>query len=143
MKILVDADSCPVIGAVERIARENSVPCMLICDSAHVLKSDYCSVTVTDTAPDSVDILLVNSVEAGDIVVTQDYGLAAMSLAKGAAALNQNGLVYSKDNIDSLLLARHIGKKARRAGIRTSGPKKRTERQNADFEAALGKMIKA
>jgi uncharacterized protein YaiI (UPF0178 family) len=96
-----------------------------------------------DKARDSVDIALINKTEKGDIVVTQDYGLAAMVLAKGAKALNQNGLIYTKDNIDKLLFERHIGQKVRRSGGRTSSIPKRTKENDTDFENALSRMIKS
>lgn len=73
--------------------------------------------------------------------VTQDYGLAAMCLAKGARAINQNGIIYSDRNMDALLFTRHVGKKARRAGFRTKGPKKRTAEQNEIFRKALISML--
>jgi uncharacterized protein YaiI (UPF0178 family) len=76
-----------------------------------------------------------------DIVVTQDYGLAAMILAKGALAIDQNGMVYTDDNIDSLLERRYIGQKIRRGGGRTKGPKKRTKDDDECFEAALNKIL--
>lgn len=141
MKILIDADGCPVIKITEKIAVERSIPCIIVCDSAHMFKSEYCKVITTDTGADSTDMLLINMTDNGDIVITQDYGLAAMCLAKSARALNQNGLIYSENNIDSLLFSRHAGKKARRAGFRTKGPKKRTPEQDEKFIEALTSML--
>ena len=80
---------------------------------------------------------LVNMLTKGDIAVTQDYGLAALVLGKGAKALNQNGLIYTDSNIENLLFTRFIGKKERMAGNRTKGPKKRTDQNDADFLKAL------
>ena len=76
-----------------------------------------------------------------DIVVTQDYGLAAMVLGKGAVAINQNGLVFSDENMDRLLMERHIGQRIRRGGGRTKGPAKRTKDDDARFEDALRKLL--
>lgn len=90
---------------------------------------------------DSVDFRIVNLLERGDIVVTQDYGLAAMCLARGASALNQNGLIYTPDNIDVLLNSRYETKKIRMAGGRIKGPQKRRPEQNEEFEKAIEKMI--
>ena len=86
---------------------------------------------------DSADFALVNKCTAGDIVITQDYGLSAMALAKGAIIINQNGLIINDYNIDTLLTSRHIAKKARRAGKHLKGPAKRTKEQDEKFEKAL------
>ena len=76
-----------------------------------------------------------------DVVVTQDFGLAAMVLGKGARVVNQNGLIYTNDNIDKLLLERHIGQKVRRGGGKTRGPAKRTKEDDARFEAAFESLL--
>jgi len=94
-----------------------------------------------DKDADSVDFALMGLLSREDIVVTQDYGLAAMVLGKGARAVNQNGLVYTNDNIDKLLMERHIGAKVRRGGGRTKGPAKRTKEDNEKFEEAFVKLL--
>lgn len=141
MRILVDADGCPVTDIAEDVARLHKTACIIICDSAHVFKSDYSKIITTDIGTDSTDFTLANMTENGDIVVTQDYGLAAMCLAKGARAINQNGIIYSDRNMDALLFTRHVSKKARRAGFRTKGQKKRTAEQNEIFRKALISML--
>lgn len=98
---------------------------------------------MVDKDRDSVDIALANRLKKGDIVVTQDYGVAAMALPKGAYALNQNGLVYTDQNIDRLLFERHLGQKVRRGGGRTGGPRKRTEEDNQNFEREFRKLIQS
>jgi uncharacterized protein len=137
LRILVDADACPVKNIIIRIAREKKVPVVMFIDTSHVLNDGYSEVITVDQSRDSVDIALINKVCKGDIVVTQDYGVAAMALPKGAKALNQNGLIYSNDNIDKLLFERHISQKVRRSGGRTSGPKKRTKEDDDKFERAF------
>lgn len=141
MRILIDADGCPVTVIAENEARHRGIPCIVVCDSAHIFKSDYSRVITTDVGADSADFVLANMTNSGDIVVTQDYGLAAMCLAKGARAINQNGVIYSNENIDGMLFTRHIGKKARRAGFRTKGPKKRTAEQDENFRAAFISLL--
>lgn len=141
MKILIDADGCPVTDIAENEARRRNIPCVIVCDGAHVFKSDYSRVITTDIGADSTDFVLANMTTSGDIVVTQDYGLAAMCLAKGARAINQNGIIYSDENMDGMLLTRHIGKKARRTGFRTKGPKKRTVEQDEKFRASFTSML--
>ena len=141
MRILIDADGCPVVRLCVRIAREYGIESIIYCDSAHVFHIEGVKTVTVSTGADSVDFYLVNQLQKGDIVVTQDYGLAAMCLGKGARALNQNGMEYASDNIDALLFSRYSAKKARMAGERLRGPKKRKPAEDAAFEAALRKML--
>lgn len=141
MKILVDADACPVKDIIVRIAKEFGLRVLMFIDTSHILNDAYSEVTVVDKAHDSVDIALVNKIEKGDIVMTQDYGVATMALSKGAQAVNQNGLIYSNDNIDRLLFERFLSQKVRRAGGKTSNHPKRTKENDVDFEKALRKML--
>jgi Uncharacterized protein conserved in bacteria len=141
MQILVDADACPVKDIIVKTAKKNGIPVTMIIDTSHELHDGYSTVITVDKARDSVDIKLINLVQRGDIVVTQDYGVAAMGLGKGAKVLNQNGLIYSDANIDRLLFERHIGQKVRRAGGRTGTMKKRSKENDEDFERALLMLI--
>ena len=131
MKIL--ADACPVKNEIEEIAKKYNISVTMFIDTSHVLNSDYSEIITVDKSADSVDIALINRTSEGDIVVTQDYGVAAMALGKKAYAINQNGLVYTAENIDRLLFERHIGKKVRRSGGRTGTVKKRTLEDNKRF----------
>lgn len=142
MHIFVDADACPVKDIIVRIARENNLPVTMIIDSSHELKDQYSTVITVEKGKDSVDLVLINQVKRGDIVVTQDYGLAALVLGKSAKAINQNGLVFSNENIDRLLMERHVGQKIRRGGGRTKGPRKRTREDDERFEKAFLQIIK-
>jgi uncharacterized protein YaiI (UPF0178 family) len=90
---------------------------------------------------DAVDFVLVNRVKPGDIVITQDYGLAAMVLAKRGLVMDQNGREYTNENIDQLLDSRHIAKKIRQAGGRMKGPKKRRKEDNENFERRFEALI--
>ena len=137
MNILIDADGCPVVDLTLQIAKRFGVPVIILCDTAHQIEREGAQTLVFDKGADSVDFALVNRVDQGDVVVTQDYGLAAMCLAKGAIALSQDGMVYSSDNIDALLLARYTAQKIRNAGGRLRGPAKRTPAQNTAFEERL------
>ncbi len=141
MKILVDADACPVVDLTVREAKARNIPVTLITDTAHVLNRTDAEVITVEKGSDSADFKLVNLVQKGDLVVTQDYGLAAMVLAKGGRALNQNGMIYSEQNMDTLLFTRHIAKKVRMAGGRTKGPHKRTKEQDEDFLRTLQRML--
>jgi len=142
MKIYIDADGCPVVRNTLKIARKFDVSCVIVCDTAHRIELDGAETIVVSQGADSVDFRLVNLISSGDIVVTQDYGLAAMCLSKNAIALHQDGKQYSEENIGGLLEFRAIGKKIRRSGGRTKGMPKRTSQQDADFEKAVIDLLK-
>lgn len=137
MKILIDADGCPVVDAAVQIAKERKIACFILCDTSHVFEKDGATTLIFSKGTDSVDFALVNRVSPGDVVITQDYGLAAMCLARNANAVNQDGMEYTDDNIDALLLARHTAKKIRNAGGRLKGPGKRAAVQDEKFCKAL------
>ena len=113
----------------------------MLIDTSHELNDGYSTIITVDKQADSVDFALMRLLTRDDIVVTQDFGLAAMALGKGAKAVNQNGLVYTNDNIDKLLMERHIGQKVRRGGGRTKGPAKRTKKDDDRFEAVFEKIL--
>ncbi len=142
MNLLVDADACPVVDIALDCAKKYDVDkCILLCDTSHLIERECAETVIVSKGADSADFALVNLVKAGDIVVTQDYGLAAMCLAKKAYVLNQNGLIFDEFNIDSLLAQRHISKKIRMAGGRTKGPSKRTKVQDDAFLISLNKIF--
>ena len=142
MRILVDADGCPVVDLTIACAKKANVPVLLVCDTAHVLEREGAETLTVDQGPDSADFRLVNLLHPGDLVVTQDYGLAAMALARAAQVLDQNGMRYTADNIDSLLLARHTARKIRMGGGRLKGPAKRTREQDDTFERTLRELLR-
>lgn len=143
MKIYVDADACPVVSIVEQVAEEYEIEVMLLCDTNHVLNSHYSEVKIIGAGADAVDFALINLCKKDDIVVTQDYGVAAMALGKGAYAIHHSGKWYTDENIDQLLMERHLGKKARRASGKNhlKGPKKRTEDDDVKFYQSFQKLI--
>lgn len=142
MKILIDADGCPVTRLTHRIASERGIECVIFCDTAHEFDLPGAEVVTVSTGADSADFALVNRASAGDIVVTQDWGLAALCLARGARPIDQNGRLYTDENIGGMLEARCASAKLRRAGVRMKGPSRRSHAQDADFEAALIGLLK-
>ena len=141
MKILIDADGCPVVDITVRLAQKNNIDCLILCDTSHVFERAGATTLTFSKGADSVDFALVNRVSGGDIVITQDYGLAAMCLSRNALVLSQDGLEYTEDNIDPMLLARHTARKIRSSGGRVKGPKKRTPEQDKAFEASLEQLL--
>ena len=143
MHIYIDADACPVVGIAEDIATKYNISVTLLCDTNHVLTSDYSEVIVVGAGADAVDYKLISICHRGDIVVTQDYGVAAMALGKGAYAIHQSGKWYTDENIDQMLMERHLNKKARRASSRNhiKGPRKRTDEDDQRFAESFEKLL--
>ena len=143
MKILVDADACLVVRITEQMAKEKGISVTLLCDTNHVLQSDYSDVITVGAGADAVDFKLVSICQKGDLVVTQDYGVVAMILGKGAYGIHQSGKWYTNENIDQMLMERHLNKKARRKSHKNhlKGPRKRTEEDDARFAQSFEKMI--
>ncbi len=141
MKVFVDADGCPVVDITVSACKKYDASCFLLCDTAHEFHRDGAQTLVFDKGADSVDFALVNRVGAGGLVVTQDYGLAAMCLAKGAKVLHQDGWQYTQDNMEGLLTFRSESRRYRASGGRMKGPPKRTRGQDAAFAAALSQIL--
>ena len=140
--IYIDADACPVTHIAEEIARRHGIPVTILCDTNHVMYSDYSTVKLIGAGADAVDLALINLCKAGDIVITQDYGVAALALGKGALAVHQSGKCFTDDNIGGLLMDRHLAKKARRSGKHhLKGPAKRTEEDDRRFAESFEKML--
>ncbi len=116
MRIFIDGDGCPVVAQTVALAKKYALECTVLCDTSHIIENDYAKTLIFEKGADSVDFALVRLIEKGDIAVTQDYGLASMCLSKGARALNQNGVIYTADNIDGMLFSRYVTKKVKRAG---------------------------
>ena len=141
MRILVDADACPVKEIIVEEAKKRKIPVTMIIDTSHELNDGYSQIITVDKEKDGVDIKLINILSKEDIVVTQDYGVAAMALGKGARAINQNGLIYTESNIDELLFSRFIGQKLRRAGKSVNTAKKRTKEDDDNFRTKFIKLL--
>lgn len=142
MKILVDADACPVKELIVKIAKQYHLPVIMLVDTSHLLDDGYSTIITVDKASDSVDFALVNRTEKNDICITQDYGLASMLLAKQAYVIHQNGFLYQEDTIDRMLFERHISKKLRRNGKRCGHIKPRTQENDIQFEQCLLNLCK-
>lgn len=141
MKVLIDADACPVVDIAISLCEKFSAECLLLCDTAHTIHKQYAQTLVFDKGSDSVDFALVNRVVPKDIVITQDYGLASMCLGRGAYVLHQDGWEYTEWNITGLMEQRHAARRFRAAGGRTKGPSKRTQAQNDAFRDALHRLL--
>ena len=142
--VTIDADGCPVTKLACRIAREYGIRCVVVCDSAHYFDPDSLHGALVKTVSqgaDSADLYIVNSIKYGDIVITQDYGLAALCLSRNAAAVDQNGRIYSDLNIPGLLESRAANKELLRSGKHPKGAKKRKRESDTEFEKTLRRII--
>ena len=134
MTVFIDADGCPVVDVALRFAGRDNVDFVIICDTSHIFEKEGAKTITVPKGNDAADFALVNMLKKGDVVITQDYGLAAMCLVRGATVINQNGKMYTNSNIDGLLNARHTAKKIRAAGGRTKGPPKRKKTAGGEMK---------
>lgn len=145
LQVLVDADACPrgAMDVLRRLRREYGYRLVTVASFHHQLVADEDGVehvTVGD-GPDEADWAVVNRARAGDIVVTQDWGVAALALGKGARCLSPAGHVFTNRRIDFELEERQVKAKHRRAGGRTKGPRARTAQDDQRFERALRQLL--
>lgn len=141
MKIYIDADGCPVVKESIKIAQKYKVEIILVSNTSHMWFEDYAQIVTVEKGKDRADFEIVARMSENDIIITQDYGLAAMVLPKTPYVINQNGWIYNKNNIETLLFTRHIAAKERRGGNRSKGPKKRTREQNDIFQSVLEEIL--
>ncbi len=141
MQILIDADACPVVSQTLSLAEKYQIHCVAFCDTSHIISKNNLETIVVSKGADSADFALVNYAKRNDIVVTQDYGLAAMCLSRGAFPIRQDGFIYTQDNIERLLQIRYTEGKIRRSGGRVRGPSKRQKSDNLYFIQNLEKLI--
>ena len=142
MKIIVDADACPVKEIIIKIAKSFDIPVLMVADTSHIIGDDYSETVIIPQGNDAADIALINAAEKGDIIITQDYGVASMALGKQAYAIHHNGFMYNADNMDKMMFERFLSQKVRRAGGRTRGPKKRTKEDDNKFAQVLQTLCK-
>lgn len=134
MRVFIDADGCPVTKICADICKRENTQCIIVCDTSHRIDIEDIKTVYVDKGRDSVDLKISNLITKGDIVVTQDYALASVCLAKKCYAINQNGLVFSNENIESLMFSRYVSKKLRDSGARLKGAKKRSDENDKAFE---------
>lgn len=143
MTVIIDADACPVTKIAIEESRKRDIPVICVCDTSHILSDEYARIIIVDKGSDSADLAVVNTCQNGDIVITQDYGVASMALSKRARCINQNGMYYTENNIDSLMAMRHMASVERRKSSKhhLKGPKKRTKEDDDRFREAFVRLI--
>lgn len=142
MKILVDADACPVKEIIIDVASEFGCHVVMISNPSHLIP-DYPGAEwiVVEGTSQSADIELVNRTGSDDVIVTADYGVAAMALARGGRPISPRGHIYKDDNIDGMLAKRHFQKVAARSGQKFKGPSKHSDEDDGRFEKNLRKIL--
>lgn len=142
MRVLIDADACPVVRLAVEICKEKNIEVILYYDDSHITSNDYAKIVLVSQGSDAADYALINDVLKNDLVISQDYGVAAMALAKGVRCMNQNGKEYTPENISNLLEMRALSKKLRKSSkSHIKGPKKRTKEDDFMFIKAFNKII--
>jgi uncharacterized protein len=144
MKIYVDADACPVKDIIISEGTNAKIPVVLVTSFSHFSSAEQPAGVDTiyvDSGADAADYRIMKLVEKGDIIVTQDYGLASLGLAKGCTVLHHKGFTYTNENIDQLLQTRYFSAMARKSGKRTKGPKPFTTEDRENFRILLKKVI--
>ena len=135
MRVLVDADACPVLELVRRLCAEAVVKVITVSSFRHDIRGpDH---VMVGPEPQAADMALINRTQRGDIVVTQDWGLAALALARGAHALSPWGHRFLDEEMDGRLAQRALHARLRRGGVRLPGPRRRTAAAAAAFAQAL------
>ncbi|MTI60678.1 MAG: hypothetical protein FH762_12050 [Firmicutes bacterium] len=143
MRILVDGDSCPVIDLTVEIANKYMIVLKVFADIYHNIKIDFGELILVDKGNQSVDMCIVNQCQSGDIVVTADYGLAALALGKNSQVIDFSGRIYSEKNINFLLMKRHKHAKIRRTGGSHSTQSKRTQEDDIKYQKSLIVLIES
>jgi len=143
MRIIIDGDACPqtVKEICEKAAKEFGVELIIVVDIDHYIVSDF-EVIVVEQGRESVDYKIVQIFKQGDILVTQDYGLASLTLGKASAVIHTAGFFINRNNIDSLLQSRYISERIRKQGGKTKGPSKRRKEQDNNFKECLYKVLR-
>src|SRR3954465_7634417 len=144
MKVYVDADACPVKDIIISEGRNVNIPVILVTSFSHYSNAEQplgVETIYVDSGADAADYRIMKLVEAGDIIVTQDYGLASLGLAKGNIVLHHKGFRYTNENIDQLLQTRYLSAMARKSGKRTKGPKPFTAEDREQFRSLFKQVI--
>lgn len=144
MKIYVDADACPVKESIVKIAKAEKVSVVFVKSFAHFSNDEAMEGVETiyvDTGNDAADYKIIQLATKGDIIVTQDYGLASLGIAKGCQVIHHKGFLYTNDNINQLLETRYRSAMERKGGVRTKGPKAFTEEDRKKFEVLLQQLL--
>jgi len=143
--LFIDADACPVTRDALSVARMKKVPVVVVGNEtqnlARLAGRDGVECVQVSAGSDAADFAIVERLQPSDVVVTQDTGLAAMVLGRGAKAMSPRGRVFSLATIDAELAVRHAEQRHRRAGGRTRGPSPFEEEDRDRFRLVLIRLL--
>lgn len=142
MKIIVDGDGCPGMRFIEKLAKEEEVDLIVYSTIDHNITLDYGTVKRVDKGFQSVDMYVINETKENDVVISQDFGVAAMVLGKKGFAVSPKGMIFSNENIERLLFERHLSQKARRAGLRGKNASKRKSEDDLKLYETLKSVVR-
>lgn len=145
MKIYIDGDACPVKEEIYRDAKAAGIEVILVTSLSHFSGKellDNVTVVYVDEGADSADYRIVALTKPGDLLITQDYGLASLVLPKGVRVMHHLGYEYTQENIGQLLESRYAGAQLRKSGQRTKGPKKYTSDDREKFRKRFNSVLK-
>lgn len=126
MRFVIDGDGSPVKEEVIRLGKKFQLPVLIITSVDHYTMKEYpdfVQFIYVDKGADRADYQIVKEIKPGDLLITQDYGLASLVLPKKARVFHHSSKEYLAETIDQLLMQRYIGGQMRKAGKRTKGPK--------------------
>lgn len=142
-RVVVDGDACPVKSEIAHAVRGAGATALMVSSHAHVLNPEPSVLVVTvDASDQAADLYIANVLTKSDVLVTGDYGLAALGLARGAAVLTPRGKLIRETDIEGLLAQRHYSARQRRGGIRTKGPKPFTDEDRDRFQQKLTTLLR-
>lgn len=141
MKVIIDADACPVIDVTIDICNEYGIEVVLVSDFNHEMNYENITYIRVAQGADSSDHKIFSLIDKGDIVITSDGGLANLVLGKQGIPISFNGFIYTLDNIDRILMERYLNAKARKAKQRFKNIPKRTNADDEHYVDALIKII--
>lgn len=143
MRIIIDGDACPSKEAIKQVAKKRQLEAIVYVDTAHVMEDDFFVIKTISQGMDAVDMAIVNDIKKEDILITQDYGLASLTLLGTYAVIHPKGFKYTTENIDAMLMQRHLSAKARRSGKHHTKHKKRTKNDEIELINILNKIIES
>lgn len=141
MRVLIDGDAFPDIYDIVLLCRRYQKKVIIFVDTSHKIDNDFAQIIVVSEGSNAVDLVLINHIKNDDLVLTQDYGVAAVALSKGAICMNPFGKFYTHENIDYLLEVKNINRKLRKY-TRIKGPKKRTKKDKVELLLGIEEVIR-
>jgi uncharacterized protein len=142
LRILVDADACPVKEEIYRVAFRHTVPVVVVSNSRMRLpEHPLVSRMVVSDSFDAADDWIAENCDSGSVVITADILLADRCLKAGAAVLAHNGKPFTLASIGSAVATRAIMADLRAGGDMIGGPPPFSKADRSRFLSALDEAL--